>query len=521
MESEQFVTIPEQFGGPGGAGPDDRLQRAEHVVGALDKGIAVLSPDLVIRWVNGPFRQWCPADPIGKGFFDALDTSLDARPPDDAFHAALGGSPSCFRMRQHALLLDVTVSPVKDGTRVHELVALCDDVTAAVIRQQKLNALYNAGPELDALDEDELSEMNVACRVALLKLNLRRQIHDLLRYNVIEVRLLDPKTRRLDPLLEEGMLPAAAQRELYAREEGNGVTGFVAATGRPYLCPDTDADPHYLPGSAGARSSMTVPVVFRDEVIGTFNVESPQPNAFGPEDLQFTELYARELGRTLHTLNLLQAREVYATAGAIAMINEEIALPGDDLLAAASTLMDRVADRPDLVGLVEQILAAARKIKLSVRLGGGDLARSCIPVAHPTLDALRILVVDGDERIRKTAHKILEHLGCVVESAGTAAEGIAMARAGTYDAVIVATKQKDAGGTATYRSLVKAAPLARVILMKGYEYDYDHTEVNARKDGYWLPILSKQPLAEAPLFRALTCPPPTPADSVAPVAVAS
>ena len=31
---------------------------------------------------------------------------------------------------------------------------------------------------------------------------------------------------------------------------------------------------------------MTVPIVYQDEVIGTFNVESPEPNAFGPEDLR-------------------------------------------------------------------------------------------------------------------------------------------------------------------------------------------------------------------------------------------
>jgi two-component system, sensor histidine kinase SagS len=498
------VTTPSQVG-PGGAGPDERLQRAEHIIGALDKGIAILGSDLIVRWANDAFRKWCPGDPVGRGFFEALDTPPDARPADDAFHAALAGSPACLRVRQaNNLLLDVTVSPVREDDRVVELVALCEDVTATAVRQQKLNALYRAGQELDALDADQLAEMNVACRVELLKQNVRRYVHDLLRYNVVEVRMLEPPTDRLVPLMEEGMTKEAAERELYARTEGNGVTGYVAATGQPYLCPDTTKDPHFIEGSVGARSSMTVPIVYQDQVIGTFNVESPEPNAFGPEDLQFTELFARELARSLHTLNLLNAQEQCAAMGTIDLVNREIALPADDLLAVASGLIDQLGGQPEAVAMLRRVLADARKIKLAVKKIGGDVAR---PAGDPKLDGIRVLVIDADERVRRAAHSILERKGCVVETAASATEGIAMARAGTYDAVLVSVKHKDMGGTAAYRSLVQAVPLGRVILTQGFEYDGGHTVVNARQDGYWLPVLFK-PFQESVLFKALTCPPP-------------
>jgi CheY-like chemotaxis protein len=514
------VTISNE-GGPGGAGPDERLQRAEHIIGALDKGIAVLSPDLVVRWANEPFRIWCPEDPAGKGFFDALGTPPDARPSDDAFHAALSGSPACLRVRQNNnLLLDVTVSPVREGGRVVELVALCDDVTATTVRQQKLNALYKAGQDLDALDPDQLDDMNVDCRVELLKQNVRRYVHDLLRYNVVEIRLLDPQTERLVPLMEEGMTPEAASRELFARTEGNGVTGLVAATGKPYLCADTTSDPHFIEGSAGARSSMTVPIIYHDQVIGTFNVESPQPNSFGPEDLQFTELFARELARSLHTLNLLNAQEQCAAAGVIEHVNRDIALPADDLLAVASGLIDQLADRPECVAALRRVLGDARKIKLAVRHIGGEVTRQPAPGGDPKLDGMRILVIDADERVRKSAHVILERKGCVVETSATAAEGISMAKAGTYDAVLASVKHKDMGGTAAYRALVKAVPLGRVILTQGFEYDGGHTVVNARQDGYWLPVLFK-PFQEPALFKALTTPAPSAPTKPEPIGAAS
>ena len=514
------MTTPSQIG-PGGAGPDERLQRAEHIIGALDKGIAVVAPDRTVRWVNDAFRKWCPGDPVGKDFFDALATPPDARPSDDAFAAALAGSPACLRVRQpNSLLLDVTVSPVWDGSRVVELVALCEDVTAANNRQQKLNALYQAGPDLDNLDADQLAEMTLQGRVELLRQNVRRCVHDLLRYNVVEVRMLEPHTGRLVPLMEEGMTPQAAGRELYAKTEGNGVTGYVAATGQPYLCPDTTKDPHFIEGSVGARSSMTVPIIYQDQVIGTFNVESPEPNAFGPEDLQFTELFARELARSLHTLNLLNAQEQCAALGVIDLINKEIALPADALIGVASGLIDQLADQPEAVAQLRRVLADARKIKLAVRKIGGTVGRTADPAGDPKLDGMRVLVIDADERIRRSAHAILERKGCVVETAPTATEGIAMAKAGTYDAVLVAVKHKDMGGTAAYRALVKAVPLGRVSLTQGHEYDGGHTVVNARQEGYWLPVLYK-PFQEPVLFKALTTPSPSAPPKPEPVAAAS
>ncbi|WP_162136274.1 hybrid sensor histidine kinase/response regulator [Zavarzinella formosa] len=485
----------------------NHLQRAEQIVGSLDKGLAVLSADLIVRWANNPFREWCPAEPTGLSFFDALNTPDEDRLGDHAFHTALAGQPCCFRLNHNNRFLDVTVSPIRENGRVIELVAMADDVTSAVARQQKLNALYKAGQELDALDPDQLAEMNVLCRVELLKVNLRRYIHDLLRYNVIEIRRLEPKTGRLIPLLEEGMIPEAAQRALFAREHGNGVTGYVAATKKSYLCADTAHDPHYIEGSVGAKSSMTVPLVFNDELVGTFNVESPEVNAFGAEELQFTELFSRELARALHTLNLLDAQEACAAAGVVEQVHREIALPADDLLSVTSNLLEKISNQPEFADALRRIVGDLRKIKLAVHNIFEEVARQNAVPMDPKLAGLRVLVVDGDERIRRSAHTILERQGCLVDAATTATDGIAMAKVSTYDAVLCAIKHKDMGGTAAYRSLVKAVPLGRVILTQGFEYDGGHTIVNVKHDGYWLPILFK-PYQEPKLFAALTCPAP-------------
>ena len=86
------------------------------------------------------------------------------------------------------------------------LVAVGRDITGVVQQQQKLDALYKAGRELAALVPEHLADMSVEERVELLKLNIRRFTHDVLRYDVVEVRLLDRQTeRQLEPLLQEGM----------------------------------------------------------------------------------------------------------------------------------------------------------------------------------------------------------------------------------------------------------------------------------------------------------------------------
>ena len=95
--------------------------------------------------------------------------------------------------------------------------------------------------------------MNLPTRIELLKQNLRRYIRDLLHYDIIEVRLLDRRTGELRPLLEDGMTKEAACRVLFARPAGNGVTGYVAATGQSYLCPDTASDPLYFEGAKPAQ----------------------------------------------------------------------------------------------------------------------------------------------------------------------------------------------------------------------------------------------------------------------------
>ncbi len=470
------------------------LVQAQHILAALPDGVAVVDADFRIRWANPVFEAWCEGSPLGRCIHDALGAATDCVDSlRSSMRTALEATPQTVAARlpcgnERVLELHLTSISEPDIDKPC-LLALARDVTATLRQQQKLDALHKAGRELAALSSDQLAEMSVAERIELLKLNIRRFTRDLLHYEVIEIRLLDPRTGRLEALMQEGMTPIAANRVLLASPEGQGVTGRVAATGKSYLCSDTTTDPLYLSGSPGAHSSLTVPLIYQDKVIGTFNVESPKLHAFGPTDLQFAEIFCHEIAAALHTLELLQVEKCTTASQSVEAISREVALPVDDILAAATSILERyIGHDAEMADKIRKIIVGARAIKQSIQKVGEDIAppRPSIGVKEamlPALKGLRVLVADNDDRVRRSAHGLLGRWGCIVETARDGQEALTMARLGPYDAILADIRLPDISGYEVYSRLREAQPQARVVLMTGYGYDPTHALVKARQDG--------------------------------------
>jgi two-component system, sensor histidine kinase SagS len=493
------------------------LLQTDAILEVLDQGVAAVHPDLRILWANATFEKWYGAVQ-GQPFEEVLGGA--AGPPLRT--ALLGRTVTARLQRSDNQYLELRILPLMNATgQVRELIVIGRDVTVEVTRQQKLDRLHQAGRELAALSPDQLADMDINERVALLKHNIRKLTHDLLQYDVIEVRLLDPASKKLEPLLVEGMTPQASSRELYAREQGNGVTGYVAATGKSYVCTDTANDPHYIEGAAGARSSLTVALTWGDKLIGTFNVESPNVGAFGDEDLQFAEIFCRELASALNTLELLVVEKRAATSRSIAAINRQVALPVDEILSAATYILDRwIGHEPEMADKLRKIMTNARLIKQNIQKVEEDMTPVPKALSHPgtetpmRLKGRRVLVVDNDDRVRRSAHDILGRMGCVVETARDGKEALMLARlSGTYDAMLADIRLPDMCGYEVYGALRQAQPDARVILMTGYGYDPSHSLVKARQEG--LRFVLYKPFRVEQLLSALESPePPQPAAAV-------
>ena len=295
------------------------------------------------------------------------------------------------------------------------------------------------------------------------------------------------------------MQPEAEARVLFARPEHNGVTGYVAATGKSYFCNDTTKDPLYLEGCKGAKSSLTVPLMLHEQVIGTFNVESPEPGGFTDTDLQFLEIFSRDVAAALNTLELLVAEKASTAAESIEAIHGAVALPVDDILNDAVSVMERyIGHDADVVERLQRILRNARDIKQVIQRVGEKMTPSS---AHAqfrqgeqlrhgehrrSLAGRRMLVVDSDEQVRAAAHSLLERYGCTVETARDGAEAASMVRAccdEAYDVILADIRLPDMSG---YELLVKLRELLEtvpLVLMTGFGYDPGHSIVKARQAG--------------------------------------
>jgi len=474
-----------------------KLLQNEQILEGMPDGVMLLDCNNTIIWSNSRLKEWSHRDNVaGENFYSVLGSPEILGPDFCPFHTALAtGQATGSTLRSgenryyhmHAVPLDEAEGPAR------HLIVTIREVTHEIHQQQKLAAIHQAGMELADLTPDELFQMAVADRIELLKSNILHFTRDLLHFDVVEIRLLDPKTNRLEPLLAVGMDPEAAARVLYALPQNNGVTGFVAATGKSYLCEDTAEDPLYLQGVRDAKSSLTVPLVLHDEVIGTFNVESPQARAFTESDLQFLEIFSRDVAVALNTLELLAAEKFGAAAESIEAIHSAVALPVDEILNDAVNVMERyIGHEPEVVDRLQRILRNARDIKQVIQKIGQKMAPA---QAHPQvteteqralLHGRRILVVDADENVRTAAHNLLERYGCAVETAHDGVEALSMVRMmidGEYAVIISDIRLPDMNGYEFMLKLKEMMDPVPLVLMTGFGYDPEHSIVKARQAG--------------------------------------
>jgi two-component system, sensor histidine kinase SagS len=466
--------------------------QAEEILDAISDGVAVVDPDLRIIWANPEFHLLTESTTpvVGCPFYQAIGQSEILGPDPCPFTSAVASraaASTAMKIKGNRYLR-LTVTPVFDATNtLTHLIALTRETTDETQQQLKVDAIHEAGDQLADLSPEELAEMAVEERTDLLKYNIGRHMKDLLGLDFIEIRLLDRATHRLIPLLTEGMTPLAANRELYARKEGNGVTGFVAASGLSYVCPDTTKDPLYIEGAAGSRSSLTVPLIIHGTVIGTLNVESPQPDAFDDRDRQFIEIYGRNIAAALNTLELLQAEKVSTASASVEAINRELALPLDDIITDATTVLDRYAGHDeDIIARLRHLLYRAREIRTLIHKVGSTVVpqpKQSRAVPAPRLGGARLLVVDADEAVRRSAHHLLGCQGASVETAHDAHEAIALMRQAPYSAALVDIRLPDLDGYEAFKRLREVQPNVPVILMTGFGWDPTHSIVKARQEG--------------------------------------
>jgi len=110
------------------------------------------------------------------------------------------------------------------------------------------------------------------------------------------VVLINPTSRFLEIHAAHGLPPKAGELKL---KVGEGITGWVARTGKAARVGDVARDPRYIMLRREVVSELAVPLEVGGEVRGVINVDSDRPDAFSADDQELLEALAIQAARVV------------------------------------------------------------------------------------------------------------------------------------------------------------------------------------------------------------------------------
>ena len=468
-------------------------QQSTLILDTIGEGVCLVSESGRVLWTNRRMRLW--DENIRQRIVDTCQEAYRCfftTPGTDASHPSSTARSRKFGINiDDAHFFELVCSPVLDTRgQMRHVVAVCWDASSTRRLQQKIDAIDQAGQELSRLEEEAISRLNVMERLHLLEEKIIKFCRQLMHFDHFSIRLLDRTTNKLEPVITVGMPPEAAEIELFALPEGNGISGHVAATGRSYLAPDVQRDPRYIAGLDLARSSLTVPLMLRDKVIGIFNIESEAYAFFTEDDRQFAEIFGRYVALALNILDLLVVERRITSGRLVQDVAGEIAQPLNDISTDVALLRDHYIGNDDMLQRLTDITTNITRIRdnlRAVKQGPRAIlgrAEQVLPPADPRLAGKRVLIADDQPAIRDTIKDILYRCGCVPDTAADGAQAMALLSSQSrYDLVISDIQMPHKNGYKIYRAAQRLGHKSPVILMTGFGYDPNHSIVRASQEG--------------------------------------
>ncbi|MGF1632632.1 MAG: response regulator [Phycisphaerae bacterium] len=470
-------------------------KQAELVLNTINEGVCIMDAEGRCNWMNRKMTAWPPGfhERIRRHAQMALEHFTHSRRTSSA---PLHSRRYTFDVEEETYL-ELIASPVlaPDGTIV-QLAAVVCDATHTRRLQRKLDAIDRAGYELVRLEADAIKAMNVTDRLKLIEEKIIGYTRELMHFDHFNIRLLDRRSGKLELVISAGLPEHANQVELFVSAEGNGISGYVAQSARSYICPDTSRDVRYVDGLDQANSSLTVPLMLHDKVIGVFNIESRRPGAFTEEDRQFAEIFSRYVAMAFNTLDLLVVERSTTSHKVADEVTSEIAGPLNDITIDAEALMEEFYDNPAARERLRQILENVSGIRQGLHQAQAGPNSILGAKAHryehdPLLDGARILVVDDEPNMRTTIGDILRKYRAEVTTAADGQEAIAIIegneeQAGrSFDLVLSDIRMPDRSGYDVFAASHRRDPHVPVILMTGFGYDPNHSIVRASQEGLY------------------------------------
>jgi signal transduction histidine kinase len=200
---------------------------------------------------------------------------------------------------------------------------MSDELSELKARFERLNLLYQVGEVIHStLDPQEALQLILGQAVRLMRASSGSMV------------LINPTNDLLEIHAVIGLPAGAADLKLRI---GEGITGWVARTGKPARVGDVANDSRYVLLRPEVCSELAVPLEVSGEVRGVLNVDSDRLEAFSAEDQELLEALAMQAARVIHNTWLyeqlrLKARLFESLAGVSQTINSRLNM--DDALGA-------------------------------------------------------------------------------------------------------------------------------------------------------------------------------------------
>jgi CheY-like chemotaxis protein/PAS domain-containing protein len=471
---------------------------ATAILQSIGEGVAVVDAQGRITWCNPRFDRY--GRQVRERFAELCHEVIDLfNQPSDAGESEQQSRYErlCFSTGKahYEMMVCSTEAREEEPGEVQTVVGVLWEVTSSRELQAKIDAIDAAGSELMRIEAASIAQLNLAGRLKLLEEKIVHYVRDLLRFDNFEVRLLDRESNQLELVISEGISPLKVGEVLYAEPEGNGISGYVAATGRSYVCPDVSKDPLYYEGLTDPGSSLTVPLRLHDRVIGVFNIEAHATNVFTEKDRQFAEIFGWYIAMAMNILDLLVVEHYTTNEQVAAVVLDELGTPLERIVGRLTNLREKAPSGDELRRELDEALLAAEEIRSRIEacaagprtiLGAEKELSKLEP--DPRLIGKRVLVADDEPTIGDTIQSILTQKGCHVTLCRSGVETIEIIRSSPtgeiqFDLVISDIKMPDRNGYEVFRTVKEVNENTAVILMTGFGYDPHHSIVRASQEG--------------------------------------
>jgi signal transduction histidine kinase len=162
---------------------------------------------------------------------------------------------------------------------------MSEELSKLKSRYERLSLLYQVSNVIHStLDSQEALQLIVSEAVRLT------------RAASGSVALINPTSGFLEIHASQNLPTSSSRLKLRV---GEGITGWVARTGKPASVGDVAQDPRYVVARRSVRSELAVPLEVNGEIRGVINVDSDRRDAFTAEDQELLQELAVQASKVI------------------------------------------------------------------------------------------------------------------------------------------------------------------------------------------------------------------------------